>query len=575
MLYLKRMTHGLVATVFVTCALTFTPVAKAQDNPRINANSFMPSVHSNDIISVLTANQPGHLKMGGGLFLTWNSEPLAITDSTGATLIQNINHQAIGDFIFNIGITDYLSIGLDVPVFLYSEGDAPSNENLVVTAVDGISIGDIRLGLKASVFGKKRIAGFGVAVASDFTFQTAYPEHFNGEPLVTWIPKVAVDWVHKGWQVALNVGYHLRDDVAVTSAHTVGDEFLLSAGLVVPFMCGILEGVGTLDYRAAVEEGTFDEKSHALVMLGGLRGHVGPMTLMAAAGGGVLEGYGQPKYRVVFSVGYDPEVEMGCFRDTDKDGICDKEDRCPKNAGPAEYDGCPDTDGDTIPDIDDKCPKVKGEPRFEGCPDTDGDGIEDAKDRCPEKSGPEKFKGCPDTDGDGIADPDDECPTVPGKVEHKGCPDTDGDGIRDKDDKCPDVFGKKEFGGCPPPTPKTIKITNVKIEITEKVHFKTDKAKIMSDSFGLLKDVAKVINENDHIKKIRVEGHTDDRGSEEYNMELSQQRAQSVVDFLIKEGVDAGRVEPVGFGKTHPLVDNATDEGKAKNRRVEFVIVED
>jgi hypothetical protein len=94
--------------------------------------------------------------------------------------------------------------------------------------------------------------------------------------------------------------------------------------------------------------------------------------------------------------------------------------------------GGKDTDGDGIFDKDDACPDVAGLKEFNGCPDTDGDGIQDSADSCPDVAGLAALNGCPDTDGDGIADKDDECPNEAGPVSLKGCPDTDGDGVADK-----------------------------------------------------------------------------------------------------------------------------------------------
>jgi OOP family OmpA-OmpF porin len=101
--------------------------------------------------------------------------------------------------------------------------------------------------------------------------------------------------------------------------------------------------------------------------------------------------------------------------------------------------GGKDTDGDGIYDKDDACPLVAGLKQFKGCPDTDGDGIIDGNDSCPDVAGLAEFQGCPDTDGDGIADKDDACPDVAGPKALQGCPDADGDGVADKNDKCPQV----------------------------------------------------------------------------------------------------------------------------------------
>jgi Thrombospondin type 3 repeat len=143
-----------------------------------------------------------------------------------------------------------------------------------------------------------------------------------------------------------------------------------------------------------------------------------------------------------------PAATHGC-PDTDGDGIFDKNDACPTQAGPAKYNGCPDTDGDGVPDSEDECPTKAGSKEFGGCPDTDKDGLMDNEDECPELPGPKILKGCPDADGDGIANKYDACPNAKGSLANKGCPDTDGDGVIDKEDNCPAEVGKKEMGGCP------------------------------------------------------------------------------------------------------------------------------
>ncbi|MBK8656787.1 MAG: thrombospondin type 3 repeat-containing protein [Haliscomenobacter sp.] len=143
-------------------------------------------------------------------------------------------------------------------------------------------------------------------------------------------------------------------------------------------------------------------------------------------------------------------------QDQDKDGIIDKNDKCPKEYGGKETEGCPDKDGDGVPDYTDKCPEEKGGKETEGCPDTDNDGIPDHKDKCPEQKGVHWREGCPepptqeaDTDNDGIPDKYDLCLEEYGKKELLGCPDKDGDGIPDKDDDCANEYGSLRTKGCP------------------------------------------------------------------------------------------------------------------------------
>ncbi len=272
-----------------------------------------------------------------------------------------------------------------------------------------------------------------------------------------------------------------------------------------------------------------------------------------------------------------PAENDGCpWVDTDGDGIPDHEDECPEKSGPEKFDGCPDTDEDGIPDHKDKCPEQSGPSENNGCPwgDTDGDGIPDKDDACPLKPGPEKFDGCPDTDEDGIPDHKDKCPEKSGPAENDGCPwpDKDGDGVPDHKDKCPEKAGPAENDGCPEKKYKLIVVKDKKIELKQKVYFATGKAVIRRGSFEMLKEVADAIK-NASIKKVVVEGHTDSQGPAALNMRLSQKRAESVVKFLVKEGVSSKKLEAKGFGETSPVASNRTKRGRAKNRRVEFRIV--
>ncbi len=286
--------------------------------------------------------------------------------------------------------------------------------------------------------------------------------------------------------------------------------------------------------------------------------------------------------------------------DKDKDGVGDDLDQCPDvpedKDGFEDKDGCPDTDNDKdgIPDTTDKCPMQAedkdGDRDTDGCPDGDGDGdgIADDADKCPtqpeDKDGFEDADGCPDLDNDkdGIPDATDKCPTdaedKDGFKDDDGCPepDNDGDGILDADDKCRDVAedrdGCQDDDGCP--EEGRVCITKDKIVITEKIFFKTNKATIRARSYSLLTELAATLRDNPHIKLIEVQGHTDSRGGDGYNMKLSEARAAAVRNHLvIKLGVGSHRLTSQGYGESRPIADNGTEEGRELNRRVEFHIL--
>ncbi|MGV8915633.1 MAG: OmpA family protein [Kaistella sp.] len=234
--------------------------------------------------------------------------------------------------------------------------------------------------------------------------------------------------------------------------------------------------------------------------------------------------------------------------DRDKDGILDKDDRCPDTPGLAEFQGCPDTDGDGVPDIDDQCPDVAGPVENNGCP-------------------------WPDTDGDGVVDKDDACPDVAGPAENNGCPwpDTDGDGILDKDDACPTVFGLAQYNGCP--KPKSVTATEVEGEL-KNIYFDFDRATIKAESGARLDAAANLIKTDGG--NYLLEGQTDKKGAESYNLDLSRRRAASVVSALDSRGVDVSSLKSIGVGEAKAVVpENASNDERQQDRKVVVRAIED
>jgi outer membrane protein OmpA-like peptidoglycan-associated protein len=248
--------------------------------------------------------------------------------------------------------------------------------------------------------------------------------------------------------------------------------------------------------------------------------------------------------------------------DRDGDGLRDDVDKCPDE--PEDKDGYEDEDG---------CPE----------PDNDADGIKDTVDKCPmDPEDADKFEdedGCPDLDNDkdGLSDKIDQCPLEAedkdGFEDDDGCPDPDNDKdtFLDADDKCPLEFGVAP-DGCPKKYTNVV-VTKTRIEIKQTIFFEFNKATIKKVSFGLLNEVAQAMQDNPTVK-VEVQGHTDSVGNDAFNLKLSQKRAESVKAYLAKQGVGADRMVPKGYGETVPIADNRTKDGRAENRRVEFVITE-
>ena len=233
-----------------------------------------------------------------------------------------------------------------------------------------------------------------------------------------------------------------------------------------------------------------------------------------------------------------------------------------------------DRDGDGLVDSLDVCPDQPGLARLNGCPDRDGDGITDNEDACPDIFGFKKYRGCPvpDKDNDGINDEEDSCPDVPGILKYKGCPipDTDKDGINDEEDSCITEPGPKENKGCP----KTVSQIVQKLDVAAKnIFFQTGSAELLPESFNSLDQIVVLLNENKTIQ-ILIEGHTDNVGTKETNQALSENRAKSVLNYLVSKGIGKQRLTAIGFGMTRPIATNRTAEGRAKNRRVKLNVQE-
>jgi outer membrane protein OmpA-like peptidoglycan-associated protein len=262
---------------------------------------------------------------------------------------------------------------------------------------------------------------------------------------------------------------------------------------------------------------------------------------------------------------FGPGLNANSVSDRDHDGIVDESDRCPDV--PEDIDDFQDKDG---------CPD----------PDNDQDGIADKVDHCPDeaedKDGFEDADGCPeeDNDKDGIVDTMDKCPDVPedkDKFEDEdGCPDPDNDkdGILDGQDLCPNepetVNGYADTDGCP--DEDQVRVVGDKIVLDDRVHFYVNSFIIRKVSYPLLTRLGKLIADHPEYLHVSVEGHADERGPDNFNQKLSEDRARAVMEFLIKQGIAQDRLSSIGYGSTRPLVEKKSEYALLLNRRVEFTV---
>jgi outer membrane exchange protein TraA len=533
--------------------------AHAQTNAiSINAQTFRPAIGPENIFTVEGTRTPGRWVPMANVLFEWAYRPLRLLNSANnMTVADTVPNMVTLHLMGGIGITRWFSVGLDLPVVVY-QGFDPNTPASDAMAPASAGIADLRLVTKFRIINNND-GGFGLAFVPQFTAPTGKGTEFRGDDTFGIEPRVAVDYKTKsGFIVALNASVLLRfqDQLArnVRVSHQV--RYGLGAFLPLPAgfgLAGEVEG-GTSFFNA-------DTIYTPLEAYLGVRWiHQTGININLGGGPGLTPVAGSPQFRLFASVGYlpmgprkkEPVKPHVVDLDPDRDGLIGDNDRCTTVWGPPENQGCPDVD-------------------------TDKDGIIDREDKCPLEPGPKENHGCPDKDrdNDGLVDRLDSCPDEPGPLENNGCPllDTDKDGIPDKDDKCPYEPGPKENNGCPPPR-KYINVTQEKIELLQKIQFATNKATINpGPSFELLDEVVSVLKSRPTMR-VHIEGHTDSRGTLKWNMELSKMRAEAVRNYLVNKGVEGERLTFEGYGPTRPIGDNKTKAGQDKNRRTEFVIVQ-
>ena len=565
-----------LAAIFAL-GLMMPTTAAAQDVPELQLQQFRPATGPTDYLNVYGTNPAPHLEFDLGFYLDFASDPLKIS-AFDEEFNSVVGSQLTLSLMGNIGLFDFLEVGILVPVTVFqSSGDLEPVQPLDAdpdAEISNFGINDVRLSAKAEILDLLQDP-LGLAFILTGYIPTGLDERFVGDESFGLEAIGSIEtWVIRGIRVALNLGYRYRHESVVLRENTIGDAVLWGVAANIPLFISTLDLIAELDGAigvAAKEEGRE-----------GIQGGEVPAEFKIAAryeinddwsltsGIGFSmnnEAVGTPDFRVFVGIGgYWVSGGKWGF-DYDGDGIYGVYDKCPE--GPEDFDGfedqdgCPDydNDGDGVPDDLDKCDNTPEGVEIgpDGCPDNDldGDGIPNDIDKCPEDAEDrdrfEDADGCPDVDndGDGIPDTADNCPNEP---------ETFNDFL--DDDGCPDDPNDK------------VHISRDRIIITEQVYFDTGKTTIKSESFEILDAVVKVLKENQQITKIRVEGHTDSRGSDQMNLELSQGRAESVMRYMVENGIAEGRVEAVGYGETKPIRTNETAEGRSYNRRVEFTILE-
>ncbi|HSO39174.1 MAG TPA: OmpA family protein [Labilithrix sp.] len=569
--------------------------ARAQVARGFAVDKLEPSERGSDWFTNESLDLRGTLRPAFGVVADYQYRPLATYQANGdlhRSVVRNMLALHAG---VAVNLADRFRLSLSLPLIAFVDGhsDTLPNGTFYPSPSNEQAIGDLRLAADVRLLGSYGDP-FTLAAGVQVWAPTGKEATYSGDGDWRAQPRAmaAGDIGAFTYSARMGVAYRGRKDSFAGSSFGSELSFAGAAGLRLADHKVI---VGPEIFGTTVLDDAFGKRTTPLEgILGAHYAPVEELRFGVGVGTGLTRGFGSPELRAILGV----EWMQAVVTDRDGDGIPDKDDACPdvkgqRNDDPAKN-GCPpeppaDRDHDGILDKDDACIDVPGvatdDPKTNGCPpDRDHDGVLDKDDACPDVAGVKtsdpKTNGCPaDSDGDGVLDADDACPAEPGlkttDPRTNGCPDQDRDkdGIPNTSDACPDEPGPQDpdpkRNGCP----KAF-VQDGQIKILDQVKFKTNSAEILpgKESEDVLQAVLAVLTAHPEIKKVRIEGHTDNRGAAALNKKLSASRASSVVAWLVSHQVDKARLSSEGFGADRPLAENTTEQGRQNNRRVEFHI---
>lgn len=570
-------------------------LALAQENPDIDAQLLRPTADAFGLVMTDVGHRSIHNQLSARLLAHYAHEPVVYrTDDGTQTLLSSVTQS---DLVLGYAY-QRLRVGGVVPIVLDANGVLAGRE---------AGLGDLAVDGRFTVVDPGEIP-VGVALQTRIEMPTSTLAGPLGDPTVGWSAGVAAD-VEPVDRLAFagNLAYAGGPRTELGQV-TVNDYLEARGGM--HLMLEEQYDVGVAGELAARGPLPVDGSAalSSVEWLGTVHGRIPDTWMAIRAGGGtaLTQGFGAPDYRLLLGVGWEPPR----VTDADGDGLVDRDDECPKEPedldGFEDGDGCPDVDddGDGIVDEADRC-RLSPEDidQFQdddGCPDTDndGDGLTDAADACPiEAEDRDRFE-----DEDGCPEP--EVPVRVDLVDNDGMvigvaratiegPDTEKSFVGTYDrGLAPGAY--TVFAKAPgydalvaevvvpedgldtrlrmEEVQTTIRVTRERIELAEEIYFDTGKATIQNRSYSILDDAVAVLKEYAEIKKLRIEGHTDQRGSAELNLDLSRRRAASVQAYFVEQGIDPDRLSSMGFGEDRPIDPANNAAAWARNRRVDFFV---
>lgn len=566
---MKKLRPGRLSALLAAATAFGGRPAQAADGFALNR--YDPAERGSDWFALESLDLRGHHRIATGVVGDWSHRPLVLYDGSGEALQAVLSDQLYAYLGASAIWFDRLRVGLSVPLVFVNQGEDPVPGAPTVDLSSGANIGDVRLSADVRLLGSYGDV-LTLALGTHLYIPSGSSDAFTGDGSFRAQPHVLAAGKLGAFEYAGRTGVNVRAASDFAGAE-LGSEWVFAAAggvrfweerlLVGPELWG-----GTL---VSSDIGVFDKDATPVEVLLGAHYHFREWRFGLGAGPGLSRGLGTPQLRALASLEWvqteeEPVFEPPPAADLDGDGVLDSHDACPSQPGVRHPDpgqnGCPaplDSDGDTILDDIDACPNERGEPsddaRRHGCPplDTDADGVLDREDACITEAGPRSEdparNGCP----------------IP--------PDRDGDDIVDAEDACPERAGEASQDpaqhGCP-----RVSLEGDRVQVLDRIEFENAKAELRPESEPILEAVAKVLREHPEILRVEIQGHTDSRGKHASNIDLSKRRAAAVRAWLIEHGIDAARLTSQGFGPDRPIDSNTTDEGRQRNRRVEFHVVE-
>jgi outer membrane protein OmpA-like peptidoglycan-associated protein len=577
-------------------------LAAAQDvtggaAPDLNAQFFRSTADGMGLLWTDQARRALHNQFAGRFVAHYTDEPFVYLPDEGekiALVSSVMQADLVGAYAY-----DRLRVGAVVPIYLLSQSDLAGNET---------GLGDVAVDARVTLLDPTDSLPMGLGLQGRVFLPTATVTAPLGDPGVGWEVSGLIDAdLTNRLLVAANVGVRGAPNTTLENV-TLNDSFdgRLAAHYLIapePDVALALE----LASRANLP-GDGEGAGMNLEWLLGGHGRIPDSSVVVRAGfgTGITGGVGTPDWRLVLGVGWEPPM----IRDADGDGIVDDNDRCPQEPedvdGFEDVEGCPDVDndGDGVLDVADACmmePEDKDSFEDEnGCPDpdNDSDGVLDVRDVCPleaeDKDGYRDDDGCPDLDLPiAVRVLDMEGKVIPlaratlsggelkqaFKGEFKGgvvagfyTVRAEANGFKTEEMTFEVKDPDRTYDLVLEAVATKVVVSRDRIDLKDKIFFDMGKATIQSRSFSLLDEAVQILRDYPEIEKLRVEGHTDSRGSNESNQKLSQGRADSVRQYFIDKGIDPNRLSAIGYGEERPLEQGENEAAWSKNRRVDFFV---